>query len=145
MGLKLLPCDSYGNVLDGSEAAKIVTRVVEEDTSAPLQRSGFRVVEKRRDGQLKLRKIVEDTEEDEFAFEDIKRGARKAFSLDGPSLSRAGSYDVVVKTKLGSIVEKRRSLLVMPGAPSKIVLSVDVDEDSPIKATMCYGASCGGR
>ena len=131
--MKLLPCDSYGNVLDGSEAAKIVTRVVEEDTSAPLQRSGFRVVEKRRDGQLKLRKIVEDTEEDEFAFEDVKRGARKAFSLDGPSLSRAGSYDVIIKTKLGSIVEKRRSLLVMPGAPSKIVLSVDVDEDSPIK------------
>ena len=58
--LKFVPCDSYGNVLDGSEAAKIVTRVVEEDTSAPLQRSGFRVVEKRRDGQLKLRKIVED-------------------------------------------------------------------------------------
>ena len=87
MALKLLPCDSYGNVLDGSEAAKIVTRV-EEDTSA-LCKEAASESSRRRDGQLKLRKIVEDTEEDEFAFEDVKRGARKAFSLMA-HLCRAG-------------------------------------------------------
>ena len=128
--LKVVPCDTYGNVLDHSESAKVGVAIVATETAPPLTRTGFRVVDRRKDGQLKLRKLGDEAADEVEIFEVVKRGVKKAATLDGPVLGRAGVYEIVVKTRLS---EQQRLLLVAPGAPARIALSVDVDEDSPIR------------